>query len=87
MYIDNPVIEINGHFNKFSFLYENNSRGFHVGLTFPKPWKNKEGESPNVIRAWTNQNGNGINEASFGLADLEGQPYSKEEIKSLVNYM
>jgi len=78
-YAENPHREfLDGYRYKYSHNGEGKAKGIGFSLYIPKSWQGKEGERPNVIRQFTNQNGHGF--ASFNIV-VRNRPFlSKSHI-------
>ena len=70
-YADEPEAEIaDGWTSSYSSKGDPKAAGLDIRLTIPYSWKERPGDRPNVVRAWTNQNGTGLQSIMLQVRDV-----------------
>lgn len=74
-----------GYSKKYTTLQHKKSKGITLEITLPKTWRNNEGNRPNVVQKWKNQNGNGPVTTMILIHDLGLDQTEKAMLKVLEN--
>ena len=80
-YQNSPEKEmIDGYINDYYTSESEKSNGLNIKIKYPKSWKAKNGDRPNVVQKFTSDNGHGLEVAILMINKLN-EPLNNEQIE------